>query len=174
MTPSSDVDAVDDDGLVQSVERLDVAQLGSMLREHRGKLSLRQAAEAAGVSFSTFTRVESGSQPDLTSFTLLCAWLGVSPSEFFTPVNPREVQPLDEAISHLQSDPRLEPAAADRIANMLKDMYFALAKTQAPQTVVACHLRAAAVMRPGVAGRLSSLLSEMQDKLAADVAAGRL
>jgi Zn-dependent peptidase ImmA (M78 family) len=34
----------------------------------------------------TLTRAEAGGQPDLTSFTLLCAWLGVSPSQFFSPI----------------------------------------------------------------------------------------
>ena len=75
------------------MERLDLTQLGSMLRERRGKLSLRQAAAEAGVSFSTFTRIEAGAQPDLTSFTLLCAWLGVSPGQFFMPTALREVAP---------------------------------------------------------------------------------
>lgn len=157
-----------------SVERLDLAQLGALLRERRGKLSLRQAAADAGVSFSTFTRIETGSQPDLTSFTLLCAWLGVSPGEFFTPVTEREVAPIDEAIAHLASDPRLEPEAASKIADVLRNMYNVLAKAPTPRPVVACHLRAASVLRPGVPHRLNHLLGEMHDKLAARVAAGEL
>lgn len=155
-------------------ERLDLAQLGAMLREHRGKLSLRQAAAEAGVSFSTFTRIEAGAQPDLTSFTLLCAWLGVSPGQFFMPVALREVAPIDEAIAHLASDPRLEPDAAAKIADMLRSMYDALAKAPAQRPVVACHLRAASLLRPGAPQRLNSLLGEMHDKLAARVAAGEL
>ncbi len=156
------------------VERLDIAQLGALLRERRGKLSLRKAAEDAGVSFSTFTRIEAGAQPDLTSFTLLCAWLGVSPGEFFTPVTVREVTPIDEAIAHLASDPRLEPEAARKIADFLRSMYDGLAKAPTQRQVVACHLRAASVLRPGVPHRLNSLLVEMHEKLAARVAAGEL
>ena len=157
-----------------NVERLDLTQLGAMLRERRGKLSLRQAAAEAGVSFSTFTRIEAGAQPDLTSFTLLCGWLGVSPGQFFTPVTLREVAPIDEAIAHLASDPRLAPDAAGKIADMLRNMYDALAKAPAQRQVVACHLRAASVLRPGVPQRLNSMLGEMHDKLAARVAAGEL
>ncbi len=156
------------------VERLDITQLGVMLRERRGKLSLRQAAAEAGVSFSTFTRIEAGAQPDLTSFTLLCAWLGVSPGQFFTQVPVREVAPIDEAIAHLAADPRLEPDAATKIADMLRSMYGALAKAPAQRQVVACHLRAASVLRPGVPQRLNSLLGEMHEELAARVAAGEL
>jgi hypothetical protein len=42
-------------------------------------------------------RVEADAQPDLASFTLLCAWLGVSPGQFFAPVVQRQVAPIDEA-----------------------------------------------------------------------------
>jgi transcriptional regulator with XRE-family HTH domain len=157
-----------------SVEGLDLARLGEMLRERRGVLSLRQAAAEAGVSFSTFTRVEAGAQPDLTSFTLLCAWLGVSPGQFFTPVTERQVAPIDEAIAHLAADPRLAPDAASKIADVLRNMYDVLAKAPAQRQVVACHLRAASVLRPGVPHRLNSLLGEMHDKLAARVAGGEL
>lgn len=157
-----------------SVERLDLAQLGAMLRMRRGKLSLRQAAAEAGVSFSTFTRIEAGAQPDLTSFTLLCAWLGVSPGEFFTPVTERQVDPIDEAIAHLSADPRLEPESASKIASVLRDMYDVLATAPANRQTVACHLRAASAFRPGVPHRLNTLLGEMHAKLAARVAAGEL
>jgi transcriptional regulator with XRE-family HTH domain len=156
------------------VERLDLAQMGAMLRERRGRLSLRQAAAEAGVSFSTFTRIEAGAQPDLTSFTLLCAWLGIPPSQFFTQVTEREVAPIDEAIAHLVADPRLEAGAALKIADVLRNMYDALAKAPAQRQVVACHLRAASMLRPGVPPRLNSLLGEMHDKLSARVAAGEL
>ena len=156
------------------VERLDVSSLGAMLRARRGKLSLRQAAADAGVSFSTFSRVEAGSRPDLTSFTLLCAWLGVAPSQFFRPVTSRERGPLEEAITHLSGDPRLEPAAAKKITEVLRDMYTVLAKTEVEQPVIACHLRAATVLRPGVPERLNTLLNEMHDKLVERIDAGEL
>lgn len=156
------------------VERVDLAQLGSMLRERRGKLSLRQAAAEAGVSFSTFTRIEAGAQPDLTSFTLLCAWLGVSPGQFFTAVAERQVAPIDEAIAHLSSDPRLGPDAASKIADVLRNMYDVLANAPAQRQVVACHLRAASALRPGVPHRLNTVLGQMHETLAARVAAGEL
>lgn len=157
-----------------SVERLDLAQLGALLRERRGRLSLRQAATEAGVSFSTFARIEAGAQPDLTSFMLLCAWLGVSPGEFFSPVTVRQVAPIDEALAHLAADPRLGPEAAGKIADVLRNMYDVLAKAPAPRHVVACHLRAASMLRPGVPQRLNAVLGEMHKELAARAAAGEL
>lgn len=154
--------------------QLDVSQLGTMLRERRGKLSLRQAAQEAGVSFSTFTRVEAGSHPDLTSFTLLCGWLGVAPAHFFAPSARREIEPVEEAIAHLNSDPRLEPEAAAKIADVLRGMYSALASDRVDAPVLACHLRAASVMRPGVPERLNSLLAQMHSGLERKVNAREL
>lgn len=148
------------------IERLDVAQLGRLVREHRGKLSLRQAATEAGVSFSTMSRVEAGAQPDLASFTALCAWLGRPPSTFFTPVAARPSDTLDEVLHHLHADPRLTPDAANAISSVLKEMYGNLAKTLTPsKPLVACHLRAAPVMRPGVPARLGSLLEDLSTGL---------
>jgi transcriptional regulator with XRE-family HTH domain len=157
-----------------AVPLLDVGQLGAMLRKHRGSLSLRQAAQDAGVSFSTFSRVEAGSQPDLTSFTLLCAWLGEPPSRFFSKAPAREVPPLDIVVGHLYNDPRLRPEAAQKITDMLRSMYQALATEAVERPVVACHLRAASTMRPGVPERLNALLNAMHTELERKVAADEL
>lgn len=145
-----------------------------MLREHRGSLSLRQAAQEAGVSFSTFSRVEAGSQPDLTSFMLLCAWLGVAPTYFFAAAPAREVEPLEMVIGHLNNDPRLQPEAAKKITDMLRSMYQVLAVDADDRPVVTCHLRAAATLRPGVPERLNALLTAIHTTLDRKVAAGEL
>ena len=146
-------------------ERLNIRELGEMLRERRGGLSIRAAAKDAGVSFSTFSRVESGSHPDLATFSRLCGWRGVSPTRFFASVPQRELSPLDEAISHLRTDPRLSAEASKAISSMMRDMYGALASQVAPPSAVACHLRAEQVLRPGVPERLSSILSDMNAEL---------
>ncbi len=156
-------------------ERLDLSRLAELLRERRGSLSIRQASQEIGVSFSTLSRVEAGAHPDLATFTRLCAWLGISPSRFFTPVVEREVSPLEEAITHLRADPRLSADAASRIGSVLKDLYQALARDVAPaQAAVVCHLRATSVMRPGVPTRLASLLQDMHDALERKVESGEL
>lgn len=127
---------------------------------------MRQAASQARVSFSTVTRVEAGAQPDLATFTSLCAWLGVEPSRFFTPTTRRVQTPLDQAIEHLVTDPALTPAAAERIASVVRDLYGALANKSSPEPKpLTVHLRAASVMRPGVPERLASLLRDMGSAL---------
>lgn len=156
-------------------ERLDVTQLARLVRQHRGQQSLRQAAAEAGVSFSTLSRVEAGAQPDLASFTAICAWIGVPPSRFFSPVAARRETPVEQAISHLAADPRLTPAAASSIASVVRQMYEALADDTPPApSLIACHLRAASALRPGVPDRLSRLLVDIHDTLRQRAEAGQL
>jgi transcriptional regulator with XRE-family HTH domain len=158
----------------EAAERLDIGRLARMLRERRGSLSIRHAAAEAGVSFSTLSRVEAGSQPDMASYTALCAWLGVSPGLFFMQVPERDLSPLEHAITHLQADPRLTADAAGKISSVLRDLYDALAADAPSAEAVACHLRAVTIMRPGVAPRLASALRDMRSALEARVEAGEL
>lgn len=178
MTPASDKsDRLDETaGPPLELERFDLDKFGAALRAHRdaSRLSLRRAAEAANVSFSTFARVEAGSQPDLASFTALCAWMGVPPSTFFVPVAERARESIDDIIGHLRQDPNLSPEASASIGSLLKEMYAKLATRVEPDRLVACHLRAASTLRPGVPDRLSTLLVDMHHALEAKVAAGEL
>ena len=57
---------------------------------------------------------------------------------------------------------------------MLRTMYDALAQNIVSQPVVACHLRAASVLRPGVPERLNTMLSTMNSELERLVDSGRL
>ena len=155
-----------------AAERLDVSQLGQVVRAHRGERSMRQAAAEAGVSLSTMSRVESGSLPDLASFTALCAWAGVSPSRFFTPIAERQDTHIEVAIAHLSADPRLSAEHASSIASVIRQMYDALAaKAEPAAPLAACHLRAAATLRPGVPDRLGEIIVDLHRALERRVAA---
>jgi transcriptional regulator with XRE-family HTH domain len=161
----------------QHPDQLDLSELGRLLAERRreNNMSIRQAATEAQVSFSTLSRVEAGAHPDLATFTRLCAWLRISPSHFFVPVTRRNRSPLDEAITHLRGDPRLPEDAKRKISSMLRDLYGALAdESEPPKVLLAFHLRAAAVMRPGVPSRLASLLTDMHEQLRRRAEAGQL
>ncbi len=149
-----------------ATERLDASQLGQVVRAHRGNRSMRQAAAEAGVSLSTMSRVESGSLPDLASFTALCAWAGVSPSRFFTPIAERQDTHVEVAIAHLSADPRLSPEHAGSIAAVIRQMYDALAAKAGPDApLAACHLRAAPTLRPGVPERLGNIIVDLHAAL---------
>lgn len=157
------------------VERLDVGGLGNQLRQRRGNLSMRAAAADAGVSLSTYSRVEAGHHPDLATFARLCTWLGVAPSRFFLPVAERKASRLEEAVWHLQADPALTTEAANRITSVMRDLYEALASKATPtRPLAACHLRAQSVLRPGVPERLGSVLNDIGAELERRVAEGTL
>ena len=136
---------------------------------------MRAAAADAGVSLSTYSRVEAGHHPDLATFTRLCSWLGVAPSRFFLPIAERAASPLEEAVSHLQADPALTAEAAKKITSVMRDLYDALAHKGAPtRPLAACHLRAQSVLRPGVPERLGAVLIDIAAELERRVARGTL
>ena len=151
----------------RAINSLDIDALSAMLRERRAStgLSVRHAARDANVSFMTLSRVESGAQPDLATFLKLCSWLHVAPETFFLTGTVRDVSTVEAVIQHLAKDPRLGRRAAASIAAVVKDMYAALAVDLPPSPTVACHLRAASVLRPGVSKRLGDLLQDMQSEL---------
>lgn len=142
-----------------------VEELGRLVRQHRGRQSVRQAAAEAGVSFSTLSRVEAGAQPDLATFLRLCAWLEEPPERFFRAAAQRPTDTIDAVASHLFADPRLSQDAAERIAQVVRDLYTALAHEAPEPEPLALHLRATATMRPGVPERLGSLLYDMRSVL---------
>ena len=149
---------------------IEASELGRLLRQARldQDLSLRQAAEAAGVSFSTLSRVEAGAHPDLTSFLKLTAWLGVSPEAFLRPTPTKQEEgSLGIVAHHLMTDPSLSPEAAQQIVTVVREMYRALAanRRQALAPPLTLHLRAASIMRPGVPERLASILKDMDAAL---------
>lgn len=155
---------------------LDLQALSQAVKDRRANAgaSIRQAAAEAGVSFMTFARVEGGSQPDLSTFLALCGWLRVEPQKFLIATPARETSTIEAVTRHLVTDPALDRHAAERIALVVRDMYDVLARRAAATPAVACHLRAATVLRPGVPDRLGRLLEEMRDRLRAKVSEGAL
>jgi transcriptional regulator with XRE-family HTH domain len=151
-----------------------VEELGRLVREYRGRQSIRQAAADAGVSFSTLSRVEAGAQPDLATFLQLCAWLEVPPERFFRNGVRRPTDTLDAVSEHLFADPKLSPDAAERIAHVVRDLYAALAQEGHDPEPLTLHLRATNIMRPGVPERLGSLLHDMRSALEQRLADGSL
>jgi transcriptional regulator with XRE-family HTH domain len=77
---------------------LSIEDFGRLLAAKRGGRGVRAAALEAGVTHSTFSRVENGHMPDLKTFAKLCKWLNRDPREFLgidvagaTPSRPRAV-----------------------------------------------------------------------------------
>ena len=131
-------------------------------RRTRG-IGLRAAAEEAGVSFNTFSRVEKGHIPDIETFSRLARWLGRAPAEFLGPGRVTSDSTPDVIEAQLRGDPALSADAAGRIAGIVRELYAQLAHPQ--DVAMACHLRAAPTFTPEASALFAELIQEMRDAL---------
>jgi len=147
-------------------EPVDIEQLQILVKRHRDELglSLRAAAEQSEVPFNTLARVEKGHLPDLANFRRIVLWLGLAPERFFQPALFRVENTPEVIASQLAQDPNLTAAAAETIADVVRELYGTLATKDREVSV---HLRAAKTFAPGAARLLGEILVEMQNKLEA-------
>lgn len=90
--------------------------------------NLRTAAEAAGVSPATLSRVQRGHAPDTDALTALARWLQMPVEKLLR--NPPEVGQPKEGMStvekvqvHLRADQRLSAETAARLGEIFKVLY---------------------------------------------------
>ena len=143
--------------------KLDLSDLGSLVAAERSKrgMSLREAAISLGIPFNTLARVERGHVPDLPKFKRLVEWCGADIHQFFEAME-RASATTDIIAEHLYADRSLPPEAAHRIADIVSELYQALAR---PHGFAAAHLRAANTFRPDAARALGGLINEMNEAL---------
>ena len=142
-----------------SAGKLELSDLGRLVRAERGRrgLSLREAATATGIPFNTLARVESGHVPDLPKFKRLAEWCGADISHFFETLE-KAAATTDVIAEQLRADTSLPPKAAERIAEIVSELYQALAR---PEEIAAVHLRAAKTFRPDAVRALGELLNDL-------------
>ena len=153
-----------------AADKLDLSELGKLVlaeRKRRG-MSLRDAASAVGIPFNTLARVEKGHVPDLPKFKRLVEWCGADIKQFFE-IQEKAIATTDVIAEHLRADRNLPPNAAERIADIVGELYQALAR---PQAVAAAHLRAAKTFRPDAARSLGAILSDLNEALMEETADG--
>ena len=150
--------------------KLELSDLGSLVLAERNRrgMSLREAALAIGIPFNTLARVEKGHVPDLPKFKRLVEWCGADIQQFFE-IQEKATTTTDIIAEHLRADRNLPPGAADRIADIVGDLYRALAR---PQEIAAVHLRAAQTFRPAAARALGALLSDLNQAVLEEPANG--
>ena len=115
--------------------QVDTALLASLVRNHRGTRTLREAADdimrlVGSISPATLLRIEQGKLPDLPVFLHLCNWLDVSLACLLYSTSPAPVPASDTAATVarlLRSDSRLAPAMANVLAVMVEATYTQLA-----------------------------------------------
>lgn len=61
----------------ENMRKITIEQLGAELKRERGGRGLREVAADIGISTATLSRIESGRQPDLETFSKVCKWLRV-------------------------------------------------------------------------------------------------
>ena len=98
-----------------------VELLKKMVRQKRGRDSLRVAAKNIGVSAPTLQRIESGQLPNSTSLIKIAEWLGVSLDDLRMSKQKRNT--VEQIEVYLRADPNLDDDAAQTIADVVKQVY---------------------------------------------------
>ena len=100
--------------------KVTLQNLGTLVREKRGRRGLREVAEEVGTSAATLSRIESGKMPDLQTFGKLCRWLEVDPASLLgvSSTNKDEGQP-NTAVAHLRARREIAPKTARALANVI-------------------------------------------------------
>jgi transcriptional regulator with XRE-family HTH domain len=99
-----------------------LTSIGPLIREKRGSRGIREVAAEIGISYATLSRVENGKLPDLETFSKICKWLEIDPSEILgcqcktktTP--PKEESPV---IAHFRADKDLNPETIQALGEMI-------------------------------------------------------
>jgi transcriptional regulator with XRE-family HTH domain len=112
---------------------IDARELGARLRHRRLGLGLplRKAAQAAGVSAATFSRVERGNHvPDPQNLMKLATWAGVELDELRTherrPIPEMSASTPEAVALHLRADPSLSEEDAEMLAAVFRAAYAAV------------------------------------------------
>ena len=106
------------------MSKLPLHVLGLEIKKKRGEKGLKEAATEIGVSIATLSRIESGKQPDLETFTKICQWLSLDPSDVLG-FNPTKEQTLvsDPLASYTQAQFRAgrewSPRTAEHLAKLI-------------------------------------------------------
>lgn len=108
------------------MRRKPLESLGVMVRERRGRQTLREAAAEIGIGAATLLRVESGRIPDVGTFGKICRWLGVDPGVFLSAPRGSQAAGPDQPAgnltyisAHLRADQTPEPETLKALAQML-------------------------------------------------------
>lgn len=102
-----------------TLTKVNIEELAKKLRGKRGVQSLRDAAEEATVSFSTFSRVEKGHIPDLENYTKLCSWLHLPVDTFTDPIAEPKANE-DKIYMHLRANTTLPAEVSESLIVMIK------------------------------------------------------
>lgn len=98
--------------------KITLETLGPALKEKRGGRGLREVAVEIGTSTATLSRVESGKQPDLETFSKLCKWLGVDGGQVLGCAHSKTAR-TQEYSAHFRAEKTLKPDTAQHLGALI-------------------------------------------------------
>jgi transcriptional regulator with XRE-family HTH domain len=108
-------------------KRLNIVKFSALVAKSRGDCGIREFSKRVGVSPATLSRIERGNLPDLETFTKLCAYMKVDPSEileikFVEPTGhrPRTISKDAQVPGvHFRAKAQMSPGAAKAVAELI-------------------------------------------------------
>lgn len=95
-------------------------ELSLRIKEERGGRGIREVAREIGISPATLSRVETGKQPDLKTFGLICQWLKLDPSTVLGLQKVKATSPtLAMPQAHFRAEKTMSPATAQNLAELI-------------------------------------------------------
>jgi len=104
------------------VAKPSLSSIGPLVREKRGAKGIREAAQEIGISSATLSRVENGKLPDLDTFSKVCRWLKIDPSEILgceAPAVKGSIQGQGMVFAHLRAEKTQSAEVAQALAEMI-------------------------------------------------------
>mgnify|MGYP003376238268 CR=1 FL=1 len=99
-------------------KNITLESLGLALREKRGGRGLREVAKEVEISPATLSRIETGRQPDLETFSKVCKWLGIDGGEVLGCSNTKSNQ--SKAFSaHFRAEKTMKPDTATHLGALI-------------------------------------------------------
>jgi transcriptional regulator with XRE-family HTH domain len=95
-------------------------ELSLKLKQRRGNRGIREVAREIGIGHATLSRIESGKQPDLQTFTKICKWLEIDPNSVLgferkTQVNNNHLT----VTAHFRAEKTMSPTTAQHLAELI-------------------------------------------------------
>jgi len=96
-------------------------KLGEMLIIKRGTNGIRSAAEEAGVSAATLSRIERGYTADIATLKKVCDWLGVELSEILGggEAQIKSKEKTSSPMFHFRKNQTIAPRTAQALAQLI-------------------------------------------------------
>jgi len=102
--------------------KLSLTSLGTMLKERRKGRGIREVAAEMEISSATLSRIENGKIPDLRTFSKICNWLKIDPSEVLgckDALEPEKGIKNNTVLVHMRADKDLDKDTLQAMTEMI-------------------------------------------------------